>query len=256
METAIKKPPHWRNRTPAQLEKYRLKGLEYIKRKKLELPPPAERKLVEDGSSEKACKRCHTIKPVEQFRKVYNLNGSIVWGGVCSECWNARRRAARKTIPSVKAKHCATTMARYNRKKSDPAFWCSHSVSAARIRARKQNLPFSLTVADVLAVLPEDLCCPIFGVPLVFGKHGQYSPSLDKIIPSLGYVRGNVAIISVRANLMKSNANAFELSLLSQWLEREELYRGIVSLEVSEVAWKKKSQPSCETKDGLVLSGT
>lgn len=37
------------------------------------------------------------------------------------------------------------------------------------------------------------------------------SPSLDKIIPSLGYVPGNVRIISARANLLKNDATVDEL---------------------------------------------
>lgn len=39
-------------------------------------------------------------------------------------------------------------------------------------------------------------------------------PSLDKIIPKLGYVKGNVWVVSNKANRIKSNATIEELELL------------------------------------------
>ena len=45
------------------------------------------------------------------------------------------------------------------------------------------------------------------------------SYSLDKIIPELGYVKGNVWIISNKANAIKSNASLEELKLLVKNLE-------------------------------------
>ena len=40
------------------------------------------------------------------------------------------------------------------------------------------------------------------------------SPSLDRIIPSLGYVKGNIRVISFRANTLKNNATLSELELI------------------------------------------
>lgn len=39
-------------------------------------------------------------------------------------------------------------------------------------------------------------------------------PSLDKIIPKLVYVKGNVWVVSNKANRIKSNATIEELELL------------------------------------------
>jgi hypothetical protein len=44
------------------------------------------------------------------------------------------------------------------------------------------------------------------------------SPSLDKIIPSRGYVKGNVMVVSSKANLMKSDASVTELRDFSRWV--------------------------------------
>ena len=48
------------------------------------------------------------------------------------------------------------------------------------------------------------------------GKIGDTSPTLDKIIPERGYVKGNVQVISHKANSMKRNASLDELLLFSR----------------------------------------
>lgn len=90
-------------------------------------------------------------------------------------------------------------------------------LSAARTRAKKQGVPFNLTEADL--VIPE--YCPILGVRMRRGegKSTPCSPSLDKIIPALGYVPGNIAVISRRANTIKNDASIHELRALVRWLE-------------------------------------
>ncbi len=75
--------------------------------------------------------------------------------------------------------------------------------------AKAKGLPFNLTAEDF--VIPA--VCPLLGVPLAkcFGRLGPFSPSADKIIPELGYVKGNVRIISQMANMMKQNATPEQL---------------------------------------------
>lgn len=53
-------------------------------------------------------------------------------------------------------------------------------------------------------------------IPLQFqnGKVEDNSPSLDKIIPELGYVKNNVWVVSIRANRLKSDSSYDELLLL------------------------------------------
>ncbi len=48
------------------------------------------------------------------------------------------------------------------------------------------------------------------------------SPSVDKLIPALGYVKGNVAVISRRANQIKSDCTSGdELRQVADWLDAE-----------------------------------
>ena len=79
-------------------------------------------------------------------------------------------------------------------------------VQGAKQRAKKYGLPFDITYKDI--VIPE--CCPYLGIKLVPFSEWS-SPSLDKIIPELGYVKGNIQVISTKANTMKNNATQAEL---------------------------------------------
>ena len=87
----------------------------------------------------------------------------------------------------------------------------------ARQRARRKDVPFTIVLGDI--IIPE--FCPVFGVKLAVGeKHmTRCSPTLDRILPELGYVPGNVAVISLRANTMKSDASATEIRRLADWVE-------------------------------------
>ncbi len=72
--------------------------------------------------------------------------------------------------------------------------------------------------------------CPVLGIELYngpykagTGKHPKdHSPSIDRIIPKLGYVKSNVRIISFRANTLKGNATAAELRAVLVDVERIE----------------------------------
>lgn len=88
---------------------------------------------------------------------------------------------------------------------------------AARSRARKKGVPFSITPDDI--VIPET--CPVFGTPIQLGcgRHHANGPALDRLIPELGYVPGNVEVISFRANFIKTNACLEELEALQVWLK-------------------------------------
>lgn len=78
-----------------------------------------------------------------------------------------------------------------------------------KIRALKKGIEFNLTEEDI--VIPE--LCPILEVPLVIGTKGdyEYSPSIDRIDNTKGYIKGNVQIISKKANSMKNCASYKEL---------------------------------------------
>jgi hypothetical protein len=93
-----------------------------------------------------------------------------------------------------------------------------HSVKA---RAKRNGLDFDLTPEDIL---PWPTHCQVFGVPLQFdcSRHvAEYSPSIDRHDNRLGYVKGNVRVISRRANILKNSATVDELRAVVQYLEHD-----------------------------------
>lgn len=91
-------------------------------------------------------------------------------------------------------------------------------IIGARSRAKKHNLPFNITKEDV--VIPER--CPVFGTKFNLSntEMSDDSPSLDKIIPSKGYVKGNICVISSRANTLKRDGNLNEFIQIVKYLEQ------------------------------------
>ena len=84
----------------------------------------------------------------------------------------------------------------------------------AKSRAASGSVPFDLDTDYLVSIFPPDKLCPILGTRMEWGAlDGDRSscPSLDRIIPELGYVKGNVAWISLRANRLKDDASLEEL---------------------------------------------
>lgn len=94
-------------------------------------------------------------------------------------------------------------------------------VSSARSYAKCNSIPFDLTLAWMLENYSDLVTCPALGVPLNWaskGGHCPESPSLDRIVPRLGYIKGNVQVISYRANRMKNDASLAELRTFIAWV--------------------------------------
>ncbi len=96
-------------------------------------------------------------------------------------------------------------------------------LKSARANAKARGTLFDLTVEDI--IIPSH--CPILGIPLIFTEknpnHEQRHdncPSIDRLIPAKGYVKGNVAVMSMRANRIKSDATVEELELIVEFLKR------------------------------------
>ena len=78
-------------------------------------------------------------------------------------------------------------------------------------RAKKTGIPFDIDAEYLIEIFPEDSKCPILGTEFEYGHNSANSASVDRIIPSKGYVKGNVIWISRRANAIKNDASVDEL---------------------------------------------
>jgi len=104
----------------------------------------------------------------------------------------------------------------YARIKNTPAWLLK---GAAR-RARERGIPIDITADDIH--VPTH--CPVLGIPIVVGARGlgtrDNAPSLDRIDPSKGYVRGNVAVISFRANRIKNDSTLEEIEAVAAYARK------------------------------------
>lgn len=84
------------------------------------------------------------------------------------------------------------------------AYPADRILKASKQSAKKKGLEHSIMVADLLP-LPE--FCPVFGFKLDYNlsKFGETSPSIDRINNEKGYVKGNIVIVSWKANALKKN---------------------------------------------------
>lgn len=87
----------------------------------------------------------------------------------------------------------------------------------ARSRAKAAGVPCTITVEDI--VVPSH--CPVLGIALArrLGRKGgcDQSPSLDRIVPELGYVPSNIVVVSRRANRIKNDATIEELEAVADF---------------------------------------
>lgn len=83
-------------------------------------------------------------------------------------------------------------------------------------RARIGGIKFNLTIED--CQVPDR--CPVLDIELKVGggRNCLTSPSLDRIIPKKGYVKGNVRVISWRANELKGNATLDEVAAVLRYM--------------------------------------
>lgn len=105
-------------------------------------------------------------------------------------------------------------------------------LNAARARARKYGYEFDLTVDDI--IMPK--YCPLLGIEMFVTesrkgkKHSSFS--LDRIDSSKGYVKGNVWVISMMANSMKSDSNYEDFKKMADnWKQYHENGYGLSHLE-------------------------
>ena len=127
-------------------------------------------------------------------------------------------------------------------------------LSSAKQRSIKQNVSFDLTLDYLESITTDE--CPVFKTPFVWGqsngKH-PYRPSLDKVIPELGYVQGNVVFISLKANTIKQDITEKELYAVADWLhdKRKEVLENVKPKPVAplpdEDNWEGEMHPQHRT---------
>jgi hypothetical protein len=139
-------------------------------------------------------------------RKHVESGGTERWiiKSKCVKC-SVEETAARAKRPDVRAKIYAREAVR----RREPG----RKLLAVKGNAKVSGTPFKITLSDI-GDFP--LFCPILGIPITPNAHSRAPglPSVDRLIPELGYVPGNVRWVSFRGNQLRSNGTAEEHWLL------------------------------------------
>ena len=217
------------------------------------------------------CRTCKQEKPLSEFNK--DNRHSSGYATQCKECkraYDKSRYEKVKNNPEFHAKklehgqkyrethkeQIKNYSTEYNMRPevvSRKATWYQEKMSKMSIkerlelmvkrashRAKLKEVDFNITWEDIEYVE----ICPILEIPLNWGETSNEggrninTPSLDRINPELGYIKGNVKVISTLANMMKSSASKEQIHLfcknIDKYLENEEIVRPAEKKESAE----------------------
>lgn len=126
------------------------------------------------------------------------------------------KRKQRMEVDQEYAASCrAVIQAQKLRYKQDLDKWKRLKISHIKANAPKRGLDVTITEEDLVWVE----CCPILGITLdrCAPTNSPNCASVDRLNNSLGYIKGNVWIISRKANTMKNSASREELKAFGRW---------------------------------------
>ena len=151
------------------------------------------------------CRRCGVARPLKSFREQV-IGSKSYLKYICKRCDTQLHKEWYKKNPVLQL------------------------LQNARARAKKHKVPFNLVAEDIR--IPP--LCPVLGIAMPLGnrRNHVFAPTVDRLVPELGYVRGNIRIISHRANMLKSNAGLEELEAVVGYLREIKTYELTLPVEV------------------------
>lgn len=127
--------------------------------------------------------------------------------------------------------------------KNSPIHKAKRMVSAARVRAKKGGYACSITHKDIL---PIPALCPVMGTPMRLTGELRDADvaTLDKLVPALGYIPGNVCVISRGANSIKRNYTINEFELVLAYMKRHAAQQQQQQQEQQQAQQEQEAEPS------------
>jgi hypothetical protein len=152
---------------------------------------------------DKKCLKCNQQKDLCYFHN--NKNKKDGKDPYCKDCCKEYRLNNKKNIQITKK--------RYREKHLQKCLFLS-----AKNRAKRKNIKFDIEETDV--IITE--YCPILNIKLFVGDKFicENSPTLDRIDNEKGYIKGNIIVISNRANRLKNNSTLEEIEKIYNFYVR------------------------------------
>ncbi len=155
----------------------------------------------------KECTKCGVSKNSSEFFRATKEKS-----GLKSRCKLCEKVDAQERIDRDPEHHKAMMLKSYHKRRieviaEDPSFFIWRRT---KISAKNRGLDFNLEPSDIR--IPA--VCPVYGMPLVIadkrgderiGPHLENVATIDRVDPARGYVKGNVQIVSFKANRLKSD---------------------------------------------------
>jgi len=166
--------------------------------------------------ADKICINCNETKNLEVdfYSRIDVRNGKRYYSSYCKKCdvkrslpirqrnskeYQANRMARIKNDPELH--EAIKKQKRENSRKN----FKSVMLSNAKQRAKRSGIDFNITIEDI--IVPN--LCPLLKIPFIVGTMAtgfRYTPTLDRVDSTKGYIKGNVRVISMLANSMKTDA--------------------------------------------------
>ena len=151
----------------------------------------------------KLCSVCNMVLKFEHFSK--SKTGHLGYQASCKSCSQIRRKAYNDKRMMSKEGHIRNILTKI------------------KSRAKLKNLAFDLDFEYLISIVTEN--CPILNTQLAWCSRTDNpvpeSPSLDRLVPEKGYVKGNVSWVSHKANRIKNDASLEDLKKLIVWVEKQ-----------------------------------
>ncbi len=157
-----------------------------------------EKRKLTDPDAFRVCPVCEENLSIWRFSLIDKTDASKGHRDVCKCCSKNARERARKAR-SWKEDAVGTLLMN------------------SKQRAKKAGMEHTLTREDI--VIPDT--CPVLGIELhTEDRKAKYAaPSIDRINNTKGYVKSNIIVVSVRANLLKKDATIQEMRQLADFYE-------------------------------------
>lgn len=184
----------------------------------------------------KICSKCKKEYLLERFVK--NKQCKNGYASTCKNCQNEYSRGwkqeNRERLAPIRRRQYAERYGVIQREKErirkaqhPLRVRCQLLRGGMRDRARKLGLDFDstfFTVAYLMQIVGDKPYCECCSKRLDIsfksdGSPNNDSPSMDRVVGSKGYVRGNVALLCWRCNNLKRDATSGELRQIASWMD-------------------------------------